>query len=602
MLGKYLDLAAPFVDPVEIEGKIIRLAELDRPSDFDSFNASAEFVAAEFAEAGLDSEILRFPADGETKYHGWTAPIGFRTTKAVCEMIDPNGGTVVLGDRAVEPNTAVVGCGHTGPEGVAAEVVMIDEDTDWNALDAAGKILYANFKDCAGLRPFAIKHGAAAVVSSFIPGREINRDFVKWTNAWDSQSDGWMPTAECAAQNLPAISLSPAMGEKLEAALASGPVESRIIVEGEYFESELPAVNALLAGREPVEVMLTGHIFEQGLVDNASGAATSMAVAKVVSKALDDQPKRGLRGYHGQECYGALALAQFRPDIVERAFAHLNIDMIDRVEKPLMLHPGLMVSRNMSHSLLTAFLDAAAERLGHRQTVIEDEFDINCTVLAEPALGGVSTNLLAQANPEWHSSRDRAGVQRLDPETIRYSTLVVSAWALFLMNAGTEEAEWLVEYIRRQAVEEVREKDPSDAPLYLELKRRELTGAAELADDDLSGLVEAAIDELSGLLDMSMVIEPEGSGEEIAEAEALFPKTIVGGPMTNDWFTPEQLKSVGGPKWSNLQLTLKSWADGERSINEIARRTSFELGSMVKLPYALNFFKVYRDAGIVEMG
>ena len=66
-------------------------------------------------------------------------------------------------------------------------------------------------------------------------------------------------------------------------------------------------------------------------------------------------------------------------------------------------------------------------------------------------------------------------------------------------------------------------------------------------------------------------------------------------------FTPEQLEVIGHPKWNVLQLVLKSWADGTRSVYDIARLATFETGEPLTLAYALAFFEHYAAQGIVSL-
>jgi hypothetical protein len=65
--------------------------------------------------------------------------------------------------------------------------------------------------------------------------------------------------------------------------------------------------------------------------------------------------------------------------------------------------------------------------------------------------------------------------------------------------------------------------------------------------------------------------------------------------------TPDQLAELGPPKWSTRQLVLKSWADGTRSIYEIARLASYEIGERLDMGYCLTFFRHYARQGIVSL-
>ena len=608
-LDRCLDDVAPLVDPARIAAGIHELAQIERPTDWDSFQNSARYLCDQFLAIGATSEILHFPADGRTKICCWTAPIGYRTTRARCAIVAPQACAGLLGDRETEPNTAIVGTGHTGPQSVEGEVVHIEAAGGIPAASIAGKIVY-----CSRVHPFSIRRaviegGGLAIVSSYSVNRERNHRYVQWINNWDAEPDGWLPTAAAGEQNLPGISISPEQGDRLEACLARGPVRLKVVTEGAYFESELPGVWAVSAGTDADLVLLSGHLYEQGLIDNASGVTISLAVGEILRQ-LEAGPgssrcRRGLAHFHSQECYGALALAQTHPQRVQKAFAHLNLDMIGRGGVPLRLRPGLLASAGFSGALLRWTLARAVGRVPAYGLELANTFQINDTVLAEPVLGGVPTSLLEQDNPEWHTSHDRAGAQELDLDVLRLATMAVAGWAYFLLSAGDREAEWLLRDYEREVEATLARDEVADVGIYLALKRREMASLATLVSagkrDDLVRQVDRTLDSISRKVTTRRAIVPHGTAAQIEGSKRLYPKTVIGGPAVAACFTADQLAALGPPRWSTLQLVLKSWADGTRSIYEIARLASYEMDGRLDLAYCLAFFDHYARQGIVSL-
>lgn len=606
ILDRYLSAVLPLIDVDRIVEAMVEQAEVEQPSDFDAFERSTATLQRCFLSAGIPAEVLRFPADGRTKFQAWTAPVGYRTTRATCAIVAPQACARVLGEREAEPYTAIIGSGHTGPQGVEGEVVHIRDQHDLPALNLANKIAY-----CATLRPIEVRQavaqgGALALVSSYTKYREQNHEHVQWINTWDAATDGWLPTAAAMADNLPGISLSPAMGDELEACLARGPVRLRVVVEGDYFESTLPGVTAALPGVEDRWVLLTGHLFEPGLTDNAAGVILGFWAAHVVRElALRSQldMRRGLRSFHSQECYGALALQEYHPQVLAGALAHLNVDMVGASETPLGLNPGLLASAGISGPLMQIILERA-RRYVPGVPYRKGSFDINCTLLADPLLGGVPTAQLEQVHTGWHTSRDRAGAFELDRDVLRYAALATATWAAFLAGAGEPEAAWLLETLRREVARTLKAGGVADTGLYLDRAQRELSSVAELAPKERRAAihegVQAFIDGLRAGTPQREIV-PAGTPDEIAKSQRLYPKALLGGPAVDACFTPAQLAQIGRPKWSYPQLVLKSWADGTRSVYEIARRASFETCEAIDLAYALAFFEGYARQGIVEL-
>ncbi len=608
-LDRCLDDVAPLVDPARIAAGIRELAEVERPTDWDSFQNSARYLRDRFLAIGATAEILRFPADGRTRLGCWTAPIGYRTTRARCAIVAPQACACVLGDREAEPNTAIVGTGHTGPEGVEGEAVQFEATDQITATRIAGKIVCCSRVHPASIRQAVIDAGGLALVSSYSVDRERNGRYVQWINTWDAEPDGWLPTAAAGEQNLPGISISPEEGDRLEACLARGPVRLEVVTEGAYFESELPGVWEVSAGAGADLVLLSGHLYEQGLIDNASGVTISLAVGEILrqleARSGTGRCRRGLAHFHSQECYGALALAQGHPQRVRRAFAHLNLDMIGRGGLPLRLRPGLHASAGFSGALLRWTLARAVERVPAGGLELADTFQINDTLLADPLLGGVSTLLLEQDNPEWHTSHDRAGALDLDLDVLRLATLATAAWAHFLLSAGDREAEWLLEEYERELDAALAGDEVADVSIYLALVRREMASLAALVSadkrDHLLRQVDRIIDDASEKADPGRMIIPTGTPAQTEESVRLYPKAVIGGPAVAACLTADQLAELGPPKWSTLQLVLKSWADGTRSVYEIARLAGYEIGDRLDLGYCLSFFRHYARQGIVSL-
>jgi hypothetical protein len=353
--------------------------------------------------------------------------------------------------------------------------------------------------------------------------------------------------------------------------------------------------------------LLTGHLFEQGLVDNASGVTVALSTSAILQELRGRAGvtfRRGLANFHSQECYGVLALKAFHPEIPRRCFAHLNLDQTGRGGLALIQRPGLLASAGISGFVLRLILERANVLVPTCRYEVKDEFEINCTILAEPALGGVSTSLLEQRNPEWHTSHDRGGAQRLDRDMLRFVTLAAATWAYFLVVAGDEEAKWLLSAYKRDVRQTLDTQDVPDTQIYLEVKRQEMHDIAALtAPDRVGGLLEEVdrfIEEMNEV-DAKHLIVPRGTREEVERSKRLFPRTVIGGPAVETCFTRAQLQDIGSPKWSTTQLVLKSWADGHRSIYEIARRAIYETGTPLSLGYALAFFEHYARQGLVSL-
>jgi hypothetical protein len=273
-------------------------------------------------------------------------------------------------------------------------------------------------------------------------------------------------------------------------------------------------------------------------------------------------------------------------------------------EPPLGLNPGLLASAGVSGPLMRLILERARRHVPG-VPYVRGGFDINCTLLADPLLGGIPTAQLEQVHTAWHTSRDRAGAFELALDVLRYTALAAATWAAFLVGAGEPEVTWLLDELKRKARAALHDGNVTDTDLYLEIVQRELSSAADLAPVDVRAgkldEVQAFVDRVRAGTTNRTEIVPRGTDAEVARSKRLYPRALLGGPAVDACFSAEQLAEIGSPKWSYKQLVLKSWADGTRPIYEIVRRASFETGKEIDLEYALAFFGYYARQGIVAL-
>ncbi|HTL52368.1 MAG TPA: M28 family peptidase [Planctomycetota bacterium] len=612
-LDRLLDALTGEIDPAHLLKGIGELSTLERPTDFDSFTAAAQYTRDRYRAAGLvetaagTGGIRQFPADGKMHFHTYEAPIGFRTRRAVCSQIGDDGKETVLGDRAVEPNTAIVGTGHTGPAGITANALLVRSRKDITATSARGKIVFTPNLHPQTIRAAALKAGALAVVSS-----QMERDahaYVRWHNTWDVQPDGWLPTAAAAAENFPGLALAPDVGEKLAAALATGPVRLKVVTEGEYFEGRFPAVDLRSPGTFEQELILSGHLFEQGAMDNASGVITALLGAELLPRALQKTGRpqtRAIRAFHSQECYGVLALHAADPGSLVNSVAHLNVDQVGATDVPLKVGRGLDASAGATNWVFEQLCRRVSTRL-NQPCDWWDEFTINCTILADPALGGVPTSFIDQPHHSWHTSRDRFGVFEFSPAILTQAALITSAWTAFFATAGSAEARAVADGIVADTAAKLK-AGVQDSALLLELAMREVASAARLAaPGDRAAIAATAVTALEKLEPGTggTRIDPAGTPAVIAEAKALYPTAVIGGPLVAKYFPPAVVKQLGLEKWNSTQYKLKCWATGAWSIHDILRRTLYEerpgTEEKLTLAYTVNYFKALANAGLVKL-
>ena len=130
---------------------------------------------------------------------------------------------------------------------------------------------------------------------------------VSWVNSWSDNPGGWAFHAD----DTPgwAFLISPREGEKLRARLQAGEtLRAHAVVRTSLGEGTLPAITGVIPGSSSQEeVLMLGHQFEQGAIDNASGVGIMIDAMRSLRKLIEHgklaPPQRTIRCLFVSECY-----------------------------------------------------------------------------------------------------------------------------------------------------------------------------------------------------------------------------------------------------------------------------------------------------------
>ena len=132
---------------------------------------TAQEIAAIMREIGLkDIEVIDYPADGVTNYGGWVMPQAWDVEDAWLEIAEPTVPDPLLARYRDCPHSLMMYSTPTPPEGVVAEVVVVDEanrESSYEGLDLVGKLaLIDSIGIGAGM--CALERGAVGLISDAI--------------------------------------------------------------------------------------------------------------------------------------------------------------------------------------------------------------------------------------------------------------------------------------------------------------------------------------------------------------------------------------------------------------------------------------------------
>jgi len=618
---------------------------IDRSFTFSRFRKSAELSADLMRAAGLaEVQVQEAPADGRSVFGDWLMPLAWEVEEATLDIISGDGRRERAADRAVVPQCLAMWSGPTPPDGTEADIVWVADAADGSSYprDAvAGKIVFTSAHPHAAKR-LVCERDAAGMLSDYQPAAARLPDAVSWINAWSDDPGGWAFTA----RDTPAwcFMISPRQGEQLRARMQRGErLRGRAVVRSSLGEGTLPLVTGVIPGAGPEEVLLLGHQFEVGAVDNASGIGIMLEVARALRKLISEGRlpalRRTIRFLFVSECYTTLFWAE-RSGCPRRTVAGVCLDApcgaTDLAIEPLTIYANPHSQMSYVDSLMVRL---ACETMGATPTYPwrQAAFAMTDNLVADRTID-IPCPWVGAHSRTWHSSADTP--QALDADAQGLVARMCAAYAYVNATADREMVLDLAllaaahgrEALARAAVEELGraeagELDDSLRQLeYLAERQAEAVGsvlrllppheraqARPFVRALQRDVARAGRSEAAALARRTPGARTPATREAEDELGAIRPQRLVIGPVTLDRVPPDQREGKPSPRWSGVLFAVLNWCDGKRSLAqacELAARelrrgrteTADELARRIdpSAPSMLDYFEFLRRHGYVE--
>lgn len=583
---------------------------LDRRFTFSAFHESARLSAERMRAAGLSEvEILEAPADGRTIYGDWMMPLAWECDAATFDLIGGGGRVERIADRDEVPCCLAMWSAPTPEEGVQADLVLVDDPSDratWTSEAVRGRIVFT------GANPHSAKQAllsarVVGILSDFQSSGADLPDAVAWINAWSDDPGGWALTAQ--DMHGWSFQISPGIGAKIRARLAAGErLRGRALVRASISEGELPTVTGVIPGAAKEEVLLIGHQFEQGAIDNASGIGVMIEVARVLQSLIARgelrPPDRSIRFLFVSECYTTMHWAARRRE-ARRTIAGICIDSPAGAPSLAIRPPEIFVDPHSQMSFVDALITHLAEQvmsaapvyawreapfqMGTDNNIADRTIDIPC-----PWIGGRSRT--------WHNSAD---VPDLVDARLQELIAIMSAGYAYLTASADHSVALDLAHLAAArgkaaiASAGIGEMGKSDGDLddsmqqlaYLGQRHAEAVasvlrllpaaGRTRLRPQVRAlqrDLRRAAKDEAASVARLAgrpgftpPAFEPTGELAQIA------PRRLVKGPVTFDRLPLEARGGRPSPRWSPELFAVLNWCDGRRSLAEACQLAAREL-------------------------
>ncbi|MCS7282702.1 MAG: DUF4910 domain-containing protein [Anaerolineae bacterium] len=622
---------------------VAEIARFHRIQASPGFRRAAEWVCEEAARAGLAAGMKSFPADTATHFWGAASFQEWDAHAATLYLIEPAESARKLADFRDLPLHLVA---RSLPFDGEAEVVVLEkgeEEAEYEGKDVAGKVVLArgNVRRVHDLA--VVRRGALGLIYDGMTEHEPVRpawdlpDAVQYTSFW---WQGQKPHGF-------GFALSPRQGEVLRRLAREHPLRVRAHVDAALYGGWLEVVEAFIPGTTDEEILLVAHLChpQPSANDNASGAAalleTARALAARIARGELPPPRRTIRFLWVPEITGSLAWLSSQEGRIPHLVAGLNLDMVGQdqeqcgssllVESPPEALPsfaGALLSRLRDLLLPEVQTFGGVGRYPLFRTAdVPFGGGSDHYVFSDPSVGVPMPMLIQWPDRFYHTSADTP--DRVDPRMLGRVAALSGLYAYWLAQAGEQEARWLARELsarfRQRVIAELQaaqtEADEKSAPGREEVRRRleyrvgrhreALESIRRLAPVDVSPYQAADADFAAqeyrrvadDLPDRPLPAVPEVEGANWA------PRRLLQGPAQPEERIARQDAATRDRWWefqrrvrkraSALPALAEYWADGRRTVAEIAALIRYETGLEATALIA-EYLRWLADLGLVE--
>ncbi len=576
----------------------IDLNEYDKYYTSTSFAKGSAWLVEQFRQAGCtDAAVVDLPADGESRMQDWTMPLAWQCESAELRLVEP--GEELLCSREKEPRCVAQWSGGT-PGMVRAGLHLLQDDTPY----PAGAFVLTD-KHPTEIIKRARQAMPAAFITDYVhKGYPDHRTM--WINAMSEEPGLWGVLARQITA--PVFVIPPALGKRLREMVAKGPVMLAGQINARVAPGTMTCATAVTEGqRRDQEVVIFAHGYEAGVNDNDSGVAAIVEAATtlgdLIKRGVLPKPKRSIRWLIVNECYGMVGFYSVKAELAKRGIVGLYLDTVGdraRADYPLIVHRTGAVTPSYANALVKLVLDrlpAQYKELYH--WAYENEVPTADNMICDPMVG-IAAPWMGRGHEfnAWHSSDDTAAT--IDAETMYGSAFLAAVYAYFAAAAEDEDAAWLAEQMvplmEEELASRVKPEETERQHFWRWALRKAIESTAKLAD---KGTAQLKIGGIAQRFEAPDELHAKPAEFEDAATGRLVPVRNVWGTITFESL-PAEKRTQGSPRWNGQVSDAWYWADGQRTIGEIAQIVSLELGTPVRKSLPA-FFALAAEAGLCKL-
>ena len=610
---KFCRETIPLLHGVTSGGRILSsvraIVKTDRWNSFDLFHDTTRTVCSGFERAGAATEVYSIQTGGVPGSGRWTIHEAEDVLDATADIVAPVRRR--LADYRKNPWQIVQWSTSTPAEGMTCQLAVLDSKEECDRTPPGGltgKMVLTRLGREAAFEFF--KRGAGGLIYDW-PVRDL-----PGATPWAKFSWGSIKIDE-ACGRLVGFSISSQEGDELRRMIRErGPVTLHVRVNVRRYVGSHEVISGLVVGEgDPKEeIWSLAHTAEPGAVDNASGVAASIEIARALCGLISQRrlppARRTIRLLAGYECYGFFNFVENRM-LPRTPLAGVCVDGVGvkpaLCNRRLAWHDTIPMSAGFVNDLGAAIIGAALRGGNPGYRFVRAPFLCTLdTLLGDPEYGFPCPYITTSPYRGYHSSADTPDV--LDPKGLAVCTAATAAYLYFLAAAGTPEAVDLATWQTQKTLLSLRapEKKPT---------REEVEYIRQQHGETLKRLSRW----LSGADRDSALCHFRNCEQQIsAAAREVAPRGKPQKPMSRSMaaiasWVPRRtalLVPTHENLWPDMRKRIRDsgvrapwalyWADGDRSLAEIADAISVETGKETTLESVAQFFNAHADLGYVE--
>ena len=594
------------------------VVQTDRWNSFDRFGETTATLTNRYEAAGVRVEVESIQTGGRLGSGRWIIREAADVAGATVDVVHPLAERVL--DWQENPWHVIQWSAATPACGLRLRLVILDqvEDIQRQPTDGlAGAIVLTKLDPRAHLGLLAAKGAAAVITDRPVPNLP---SAVAWTKfGW-----GAIPL-EHAAARLVGFAISEQQGARLRRlAQQHGPLTLHVRADIRKYVGSHDVVCGVIEGADDPqdEVWAIAHSAEPGAIDNASGVAVTLEIARVIEGLIAEgklaRPKRTIRLLNAYECYGFFAYLE-RVRRLQTPLAGACIDTVgsqpevcnDRLE----WHATIPMSAGFVDRVGAAILRAGVRqhKPGYRVHLARFMSTAD-TLIGDPQYGfpcpWITTHHRQSGRgfDAYHSSADVEAL--LSPRGLETCAASMAAYLYYLADMGSREVEELVRTETQHFLSVLKKKKrPCAEAEYVRAAHsrsvrrltRWLWGGSRSA---ILAAMDASEQQVSAAA--AEAAQPGKRARRTARARLVPRRTAVLSP------TAENAPAAINARIAATQLAPWAlfWADGRRNVGEIAEciaceEADYRAGPRTDGPVAIDrvheYFAAHAELGYAEL-